>query len=59
MIASIDALIVLLDSHPEWRFFNRFGEEYVYDSKKAMFRYDGCGHCKYRKRTQQQKGKRQ
>lgn len=51
MIASIDALIVLLDSHPEWRFFNRFGEEYVYDSKKAMFRYDGCGHCKYRKRT--------
>lgn len=37
----IEDLIGLLAAHPCWRFFNRYGEEYAYDRRKELFRYDG------------------
>lgn len=37
----VEDLIALLAAHPGWRFFNHYGEEYVYDRRKELFRYDG------------------
>lgn len=41
MILDIETLIGLLAGYPEWRFFDRYGHEFVYDQGKEMFEYNG------------------
>lgn len=41
MTLDIETLIALLDGHPGWRFFDWYGNEFVYNAKKGFLEYSG------------------